>query len=52
MQSLRSRYGSVSFRQKITKKEMDRVRIKAREKMDDVVFVFKQLSNNLIFVLR
>lgn len=32
MQSLRSRYGSVTFRQKITKEEMERIRLKAREK--------------------
>ena len=52
MQSLRSRHGSVSFRQKITKEEMARIRIKAREKMDEVVDVFKQLPANVILVLR
>ncbi|CAF1922683.1 unnamed protein product [Rotaria magnacalcarata] len=52
MQSLRSRYGSVSFRQKIAKEEMDRIRLKAREKMDEVNHVFKQLPDKLILVLR
>ncbi len=52
MQSLRSRHGSVSFRQKITKEEMARIRLKAREKMDEVIHVFKQLPDKLILVLR
>ncbi|CAF0763225.1 unnamed protein product [Rotaria sordida] len=52
MQSLRSRHGSVSFRQKITKEEMDRIRLKARETMDEVIYVFKQLPDKLILVLR
>lgn len=52
MQSLRSRHGSVTFRQKITKEEMDRIQVKAREKMDEVIDVFKQLPNKLILVLR
>ncbi|CAF1292494.1 unnamed protein product [Rotaria sp. Silwood1] len=43
---------SVSFRQKITKEEMDRIRLKAREKMDEVIDVFKQLPDTLILVLR
>ncbi|CAF4365075.1 unnamed protein product [Rotaria sp. Silwood2] len=52
MQSLRSRHGRVSFRQKIKKEEMDRIRLKAREKMDEVIYVFKQLPDKLILVLR
>jgi hypothetical protein len=52
MQSLRSRYGKVLFRQKITKEEMERIRLKARETMDKVIDVFKQLPDNLILVLR
>jgi len=52
MQSLRSRYGSVSFRQKITKEEMARIQLKAREKIDEVIDVFKQLPDKLILVLR
>jgi len=52
MQSLRSRDGSVSFRQKITKEEMARIQIKARETMDKVIDVFKQLPDKLILVLR
>ncbi|CAF3442623.1 unnamed protein product [Rotaria socialis] len=43
---------SVSFRQKIAKEEMDRIRLKAREKMDEVNHVFKQLPDKLILVLR
>jgi hypothetical protein len=52
MQSLRSRSGSVSFRQKITEEEMARIRIKAQETMDKVIDVFKQLPDQLILVLR
>ena len=52
MQSLRSRSGSVSFRQKITEEEMERIRIKARETMDKVVDIFKRLPDQLILVLR
>ena len=52
MQSLRSRYGKILFRQKITKEEMERIRLKARETMDKVIDVFKQLPDNLILVLR
>jgi hypothetical protein len=52
MQSLRSRNSRVSFRQKITDEEMARIRIKARETMDKVIDVFKQLPDQLILVLR
>lgn len=52
MQSLRSRYGSVTFRQKITSEEMDRIRIKAREKIDEVIFIFKQLPRCFLLTLR
>ncbi len=52
MQSLRSRYGSVSFRQKMTNEEMARIQKAAREKMDEVIVVFKQLPDKLILVLR
>ncbi|CAF1240344.1 unnamed protein product [Adineta steineri] len=43
---------SVSFRQKVTKEEMARIRLKARETMDEVIHVFKQLPDKLILVLR
>ena len=52
MQSLRSRAGSVRFRQKITEKEMARIKLKAIETMDEVMNVFKQLPSTLILVLR
>ena len=52
MQSLRSRHGSVTFRQKITSEEMDRIRRKAREKLDEVIHVFKQLPRCLLLTLR
>ena len=52
MQSLRSRAGRVSFRQKITKEEMARIQFKARQTMDQVIDVFKQLPDKLILVLR
>lgn len=52
MQSLRSRAGRVSFRQKITKEEMARIQLKARQTMDQVIDVFKQLPDKLILVLR
>jgi LPS O-antigen subunit length determinant protein (WzzB/FepE family) len=52
MQSLRTRRGNVSFRQKITEAEMARIRVKAREKMDEVIEVFKQLPKDLILVFR
>ena len=52
MQSLRSRHGSVTFRQKITSEEMDRIRVKAREKIDEVLNIFRQLPRSLILVFR
>ena len=52
MQSLRTRRGNVSFRQKITEAEMARIRVKAREKMDEVIEVFKQMPKDLILVFR
>jgi hypothetical protein len=52
MQSLNSRHGAVSFRQKVTKEEMARTRVKALETMDKVIQVFKQIPNNLILILR
>jgi hypothetical protein len=52
MQSLRSRHGAVTFRQKITTEEMDRIRVKAREKIDEVLNVFRQLPRSLILVFR
>lgn len=52
MQSLRSRTGRATFRQKITVEEMARIRIKAFETMDKVNELFKQLPRALILVLR
>lgn len=52
MQSLRSRSGRATFRQKITVEEMARIRIKAFETMDKVNDLFKQLPKTLILVLR
>ena len=52
MQSLRSRHGAVTFRQKITSEEMDRIRVKAREKIDEVLNIFRQLPRSLILVFR
>ena len=52
MQSLRTRRGNVSFRQKITEAEMARIRVKAREKIDEVIEVFKQIPKDLILVFR
>ena len=52
MQSLRTRSGTVSFRQKITAEEMARIKVKALETMDKVNDVFKSLPRTLILVLR
>ena len=52
MQSLRSRVGSVTFRQVLTQEEMARIQVKARDTMDQVIDVFKQLPDKLILVLR
>lgn len=52
MQSLRSRLGRVSFRQRLTKEELARIQFKARETMDIVIDIFKQLPDKLLLVLR
>ena len=51
MQSLRSRRIQVAFPQKITQKEIDRIQLKAPEKMDEAIHMFEQLLDNLIRVL-
>ena len=52
MQSLRSRLGRVSFRQRLTKEELARIQFKARETMNIVIDILKQLPDKLLLVLR